>query len=142
MITPLPQHSPWNVSLTLTVRKHYFPNRTDADVLKHKQHCFDFLRQSLMCSGDVTIDHWFNYTWTEPSFAAGGEGKAGDDWMSMYTPEFKKLTPHQRMGHAGLLWDTTHQCRDYDALWQWVKERQLVDDAYMEEYGMDHEVLE
>jgi hypothetical protein len=117
--------------------KHYFPNKTEVEVRKHKQHCFDFLRQSIMCSGDVTLDHWFNYTWTEPSFAAGGGGKEGDDWMSMYTPEFKTLTGLQKNARAPLLWDTTHQCRDYDALWTWVKERQLVDDAYVKEFGRD-----
>lgn len=114
--------------------KHYFPNKTQPEVIKHKHHCLDFLRQSIMCSGDVTLDHWFNYTWTKPSFEPNGqtegEGKAGDDWMGMYTPEYKKMTPDERNSHAPLLWDTVHQCRDYDALYTWVKDRQLVDGAY------------
>ncbi len=121
--------------------KHYFPVKTDAEVREHKQHCFDFLRQSIMCSGDVTMDHWFNYTWTEPSFAAGGGGRAGDDWTAMFTPEYKRLSPKQRNEHAPLLWDTTHQCRDYDALWQWVKDRQLVDDAYIKEFGVNVDIF-
>ncbi|OIW25147.1 hypothetical protein CONLIGDRAFT_648198 [Coniochaeta ligniaria NRRL 30616] len=124
-----------------THSKHYFPNKSDDEVVKHKYHCFDYLRQSIMCSGDVTMDHWFNYTWTEPSFAAGGEGKAGDDWMAMLNPEYERLTPKQRHDHAPLLWDTTHFCRDYDALYQWVKDRQLVDDAYIKEFGIDEDIF-
>lgn len=94
-----------------------------------------------MCSGDVTMDHWFNYTWTDPSFAADGEGKDGDDWMAVFTPEYKRLTPEQRLNHAPLLWDTMHQCRDYDALWQWVKDRQLVDDAYIRHFGIEEDIF-
>lgn len=94
-----------------------------------------------MCSGDVTIDHWFNYTWISPSFAADGQGKEGDDWMGMYTDEYKRLTPEERNGKAPLLWDTTHQCRDYDSLWRWVKERELVDDAYKKEFGINVDIF-
>lgn len=90
-----------------------------------------------MCSGDVTIDHWFNYDWTTPSFAADGAAKEDDDWMSLYNDEYRRLTPKERNDNAPLLWDTTHQCRDFDALYQWVHDRQLVDDAYEKEFGTD-----
>lgn len=50
--------------------------------------------------------------------------------MGMYTQDYKKMTPKQRNEGAPLLWDTMHQCRDYDSLYSWVRDRQLVDEDY------------
>lgn len=98
-----------------------------------------------MCSGDVTIDHWFNYTFTNPSFdpadgSASGEA-LGLDWTQHYSAEYIALSPLERTTRAGLLWDTEHQCRDYDALWRWVEGRQLVNDAYVEEFNRTDDVF-
>ena len=87
-----------------------------------------------MCSGDVTVDHWFNYAFTEPSFdpfnASSSELTRGLDWTEQYTDAYKRLTPFERSEESVLMWDTEHQCRDYDALWSWVKERELYRDGY------------
>lgn len=92
-----------------------------------------------MCSGDVTIDHWFNYTFTEPSFdpynASAAEQAAGLDWTEHYSAEYRGLSAMDRTTRSGLLWDTEHRCRDYDALWKWVEDRQLVNAAYVEEFN-------
>jgi hypothetical protein len=97
----------------------------------HKQHCFDYLRQSIMCAGDVTLDHWFNYTWTSSSYKDSDNPNPSDDWMNMYTQNYRELDLRQRSRWADLMWDTTHQCRDYDSLYEWVKERQLWDEDYI-----------
>ena len=94
-----------------------------------------------MCSGDVTIDHYFDYSWTKPSFAPGAAGHEGVDWMSAYTPEYLALSPKNK-SHAPMQWDTLHQCRDYDALWKWAEERQLRDDDFISEFGDDLGVFE
>ncbi|KAB5543049.1 hypothetical protein GE09DRAFT_1191673 [Coniochaeta sp. 2T2.1] len=115
---------------------HYFPNQTVQKVREHKQHCLDYLRQSVMCSGDVTVDHWFNYTYTDPSFDPRlPEGEANlarrdVNWMDSYSEEYKKMTPWGRAKHAHVQWDTVHQCRDYDSLWRWVKKREMFDGVY------------
>lgn len=37
---------------------HYFPNETKRTITYHREHCLDHIRQSLMCSGDFTLDRW------------------------------------------------------------------------------------
>ncbi len=89
-----------------------------------------------MCSGDVTLDHWFNYTFTQPSFDPTLSQKPiGINWQDAWSPVYQDMTPKERSAAAPLMWDTEHQCRDYDALWRWVKERQLVDRTYVEEFN-------
>lgn len=95
-----------------------------------------------MCSGDVTLDHWFNYTFVDPSFnpANAETARSGLDWTEHYSDHFRSLTPRERSDRAPMMWDTEHQCRDYDALWQWVKDRELVDAAYVKEFNRTEEI--
>lgn len=53
--------------------------------LHHVAHCFDYIRQGILCAGDTTIE-----------------------------------------GHTGLGegWGSTHQCKDIEAIKQWVDDHQ------------------
>ena len=93
-----------------------------------------------MCSGDVTMDRYFNNSFIEPASSPKKADLARDtNWMDSYSGLYKSMTPQERMRSAPLMWDTVHQCRDYDALWAWVDEFQLVDQAFVDEYGTDRE---
>ncbi|KAF3768853.1 hypothetical protein M406DRAFT_327269 [Cryphonectria parasitica EP155] len=62
----------------------------------HEYHCIDYLRQSIMCAGDTTLDY--------------AEAHAGDG---------------RRTGFSGA--NSTHQCRDWDALVGWAVENRAGD---------------
>jgi hypothetical protein len=59
----------------------------------HISHCIDSIRQSLMCSSDISLIVW---RWNETA---------------------------QRMKVHG---DIAHSCRNFDAIRQWAKGRQLI----------------
>lgn len=63
----------------------------------HEYHCIDYIRQSIMCSADTTLD-------------------------------FAELQPDgRRKGFSGA--NSTHQCRDWDALTSWAVENRAGDKA-------------
>lgn len=63
----------------------------------HEYHCIDYLRQSIMCSADTTLD-------------------------------FAELQPDgRRKGFSGA--NSTHHCRDWDALTSWAFENRAGDKA-------------
>lgn len=56
----------------------------------HEYHCIDYIRQSIMCSGDMTLDY----------------AELHEDGT--------------RRGFSGA--NSTHQCRDWDAIVHWAEE--------------------
>ena len=86
-----------------------------------------------MCSGDVTLDHWFNYTFTEPSFdpALAQTPNPALNWQDALLPAYQEMTPAARAKASELQWDTVHQCRDYDTLRTWLEKYQMVDAVYL-----------
>jgi len=62
---------------------------------KHAQHCFDFIRQAILCAADTTLD---------PIDRVGTTGKKGQ-------------------GADGV--GTTHVCRDWEAVYDFVYENQM-----------------
>ncbi|KAI9744826.1 MAG: hypothetical protein M1818_001751 [Claussenomyces sp. TS43310] len=65
--------------------------------MEHVDHCLDSIRQSLMCSGDVTPLPW--------------------KWRKNDTDGTDLLVPEAHV---------THTCRDFDAIVQWAKDRHIV----------------
>ena len=60
----------------------------------HVLHCFDFIRQALMCYGDMTLEPWVDF-----------------DGVTLYS-----------RGSSG--WGTTHKCRNFEELKGWVEEQE------------------
>jgi hypothetical protein len=67
------------------------------DIHSHVGHCFDYIRQSLMCHADMTL---------EPFLESDG----------------RTLRPQ---GSSG--WGVPHICNDYDGLVEWVERHQDVE---------------
>lgn len=61
----------------------------------HVEHCFDYIRQTLMCHADLSLEH----RWHSPD-----EGPDNDSVNG---------------------WDVIHQCRDWDAVVEFVEENAL-----------------
>lgn len=57
--------------------------------LWHVSHCFDFVRQALMCRPDLTLE-----------------------WPVKVNGKFLVLG-----------WESTHQCKDWGAIWKYLKEQ-------------------
>ncbi|KAF2094940.1 hypothetical protein NA57DRAFT_15870, partial [Rhizodiscina lignyota] len=55
----------------------------------HASHCFDYLRQAIMCSGDMALE--------------------------------KAALKDQKPVRSVNGWGVTHQCRDWDAMFEWVE---------------------
>lgn len=69
---------------------HYFPNATSREILHHREHCLNHIRQSLMCSGDVALDRWYwdkedkhSYLLTDNKHVCRDFSKLSD-WVKKY----------------------------------------------------------
>ncbi|KAH7350825.1 hypothetical protein BKA65DRAFT_535923 [Rhexocercosporidium sp. MPI-PUGE-AT-0058] len=67
----------------------------------HEYHCIDYIRQSLLCAGDTTLDY--------------AEIRRGSDGVE------------RRRGFTGA--NSTHQCRDWDSIRAWAIENRSSDKA-------------
>ncbi|CZT05096.1 uncharacterized protein RAG0_11329 [Rhynchosporium agropyri] len=67
----------------------------------HEYHCIDYIRQAILCAGDTTLD-----------YAAIVKGSDGVE---------------RRLGFTGA--NSTHQCRDWDAIRDWAIEHRSGDKA-------------
>ncbi|OGM50716.1 hypothetical protein ABOM_000490 [Aspergillus bombycis] len=77
--------------------KNHSAHRHRDDHSDHTKHCIDYLRQSIMCASDATL---------EGSGVLGGDGnpvRAVDGWNS------------------------THQCRDWDSLYDFASRHRMLD---------------
>lgn len=75
--------------------------RPGAALEPHVTHCFDYIRQALMCYSDVTLEPWLDY-----------------DGLHL-----------TRDGSSG--WGVQHVCRPFDRLVEWTNENAPDDDAYV-----------
>ncbi|KAL5321891.1 hypothetical protein ACEPPN_009854 [Leptodophora sp. 'Broadleaf-Isolate-01'] len=67
----------------------------------HEYHCIDYIRQAIICAGDTTLDY--------------AEIVTGSDGVE------------RRLGFTGA--NSTHQCRDWDAIREWAVENRSGDKA-------------
>ncbi|KNG84912.1 hypothetical protein ANOM_006412 [Aspergillus nomiae NRRL 13137] len=61
----------------------------------HTKHCIDYLRQSIMCASDATLEG--------SGVLGGGRNRAVDGW------------------------NNTHQCRDWDSLYDFASRHRMLD---------------
>jgi hypothetical protein len=64
----------------------------------HINHCFEYIRQSIMCAGDVAL---------EGAATTFPPGESGED----------------RGGSDG--WDAKHVCKNYDQVYRYLEERTM-----------------
>lgn len=73
------------------------PNNPHGNKLgPHIEHCFDFLRQALMCHADLALEPWVE-----------------DDGVT-----------RKPKGSSG--WGTLHQCRNWNKVIEWVEDREFL----------------
>lgn len=77
----------------------YFYDLEQLTTEDHLLHCFDYLRLSIMCHADLALEG------SDPYHLAGSD----------------------RMGTLGL--GSTHVCRDWDALYDWVSSKESTSGA-------------
>jgi hypothetical protein len=99
--------------------------------LSAPDHCIDFLRQSIMCSADISLAYWWNKNYTYRD----------EHGIEHFTQEYLKKTPKERAYGTFLMWDVEHQCRDLDSITAWVEKHQLRDDAYIRAIVMKEDFL-
>jgi len=104
----------------------FFPNHSQEMVQFHKNHCFDMLRQSILCHADIAIMHWWNDTYSY----------IDDAGAFHLTDHYFELTPSQRAEGAFAKWDTPVQCRDLNPIHEWAKKHSMEDDKYAATVGM------
>ena len=78
------------------------------------------IRQSILCHGDVALLYWWNRNYSYVDEAG----------TKHYTEEYLQRSPDQRLTGAFAMWDTPVQCRDLDALNDFVQAHYLDDDKY------------
>ena len=80
----------------------------------HIAHCFDYVRQGIMCAGDMTIE--------SPNVPP-------DEWFEGISPELLR----EQFGDQKPVfvdgWGIKHQCRSYDEAKDWVSRNRAPDDA-------------
>lgn len=83
-------------------------------------HCFDAIRQAILCHGDISLIYWWdpNYTYID------------DDGTERYTEDYLNMTPMERQVRLHASWSSEVQCRDMNAINSWVKERMVDPDKY------------
>lgn len=79
-------------------------------------HCFDILRQSAMCSGDLSLVYWWNDTFYDRST----EGDGTLHHQHGYSEAYLSLPPVERTLNSYLKWDSRTQCRDIEVTHEWV----------------------
>ncbi|RDK42480.1 hypothetical protein M752DRAFT_266279 [Aspergillus phoenicis ATCC 13157] len=86
----------------------------------YSDHCFDAIRQAILCHGDISLIYWWdpNYTYID------------DDGIERYTEDYLKKSPRERQVGLHASWSSEVQCRDMDAINSWVKERMVDPDKY------------
>lgn len=88
----------------------FFPDDTKEDLEFHKNHCFDVLRQGLMCNADVSLIPWWNTTWSH----------IDKDGKKQYSQDYLSMTRMQRAKTSYVVWDLETKCIDMDALEDYV----------------------
>lgn len=69
-----------------------------------KDHCFDQIRQGIMCNGDVSMVYWWNSSF---SFT-------GDDEKKHYSEKYLSLQRTEAIASESFVfWDVETRCHDY-----------------------------
>lgn len=80
----------------------------------HTAHCFDYLRQSIMCAGDLTIESAVDFP---------------EKWLEGISEGIlrEKFGEHKPVLIDG--WGIKHQCRSFDEAWDWTFRNRVPDDS-------------
>lgn len=87
---------------------------------EYQDHCFDAIRQAILCHGDISVVYWWNRNYTY--IDEGGNRQ--------HSEEYLRRTPEERATGSFVTWDSQLQCRDMDAINAWAKANQVDDDKY------------
>ncbi|KAJ5497292.1 hypothetical protein N7463_009279 [Penicillium fimorum] len=98
----------------------YYPNASQHEILHHTNHCFDVLRQAILCHGDISLVYWWNQNYTH----------IDETGARHYTEEYLRRTPEERVTGSFVTWDSEVQCRDMHAINAWVKGNKIDDNDY------------
>ncbi|PGH34644.1 hypothetical protein GX50_02534 [[Emmonsia] crescens] len=93
----------------------FFSDETKEDIDFHKNHCFDLLRQSILCAGDVSMVYWWNrsYTYTDES---GHE---------QYSQRYLSMNNVEKARNSFAFWDVEARCHDSEAIYEWAEKHQV-----------------
>ncbi|CAD6593629.1 MAG: hypothetical protein ASARMPRED_007746 [Alectoria sarmentosa] len=81
---------------------------------EHTAHCFDYLRQGIMCAGDLTIESAVDLP---------------EKWLEGISKGIlrEKFGEHKPVLIDG--WGIKHQCRSFDEAWDWTFRNRVPDDS-------------
>ncbi|KUJ21341.1 uncharacterized protein LY89DRAFT_778900 [Mollisia scopiformis] len=99
-------------------REKFYPHVEEKKFLHHKNHCFDFLRQAIMCHGDVSMTYWWNVNYTVSNVDGNG-GEGHSEW-------FNSLSVDERATNGSTYWDIEHSCRLFEPIAEWVARYKLL----------------
>lgn len=80
----------------------------------HTAHCFDYVRQGIMCAGDLTIESAADFP---------------EKWLEGVSEDIirEKYGEHKPVLIDG--WGIKHQCRNFDEAWDWTLKNRVPDDS-------------
>ncbi|EGE82471.1 hypothetical protein RJZ56_005912 [Blastomyces dermatitidis] len=93
----------------------FFPGESKDDIDFHKNHCFDLLRQSILCAGDVSMVYWWNqsYTYTD------------ERGQEQYSQRYLSMSNVEKARHSFAYWDVEARCHDTDAIYEWAEKNKV-----------------
>lgn len=79
------------------------PNQVQDPIPDHVEHCFDYLRQSIMCAGDMTIEHALEPPLGEKRETTDGWGVKHQckDWNEIMNWTLEHKAKHDLKGILG-----------------------------------------
>ena len=80
----------------------------------HTAHCFDYVRQAIMCSGDLTIESAVDFP---------------EKWLAGISEDILR---EKYGGKKPVLvngWGIKHQCRNFDKARDWTSRNRVPDDS-------------
>ncbi|KAF7587224.1 hypothetical protein BBP40_007537 [Aspergillus hancockii] len=90
--------------------------------LTASDHCFDMIRQSILCHGDISLIYLWNKNYTY----------IDQDGQEKYTDEYLKMSPAERAVGTFAEWDVEVQCRDMASINAWVQEHRVDEQKYVD----------
>jgi len=97
-------------------REKFYPGIPDDRFYFHKNHCFDFLRQAIMCHGDVSMTYWWNKDYTSRQ----------SDGREVHSDWFNNLSLDDRATNSSVFWNIEHSCRMFEPIEAWVEKHPLL----------------
>ncbi|KAA8644989.1 uncharacterized protein ATNIH1004_009200 [Aspergillus tanneri] len=107
------------------IRKTFYKEKFYADedphmIEVHKNHCFDVIRQALMCHGDISLVYWWNDTYSY----------IDETGAKQYSDDYLHRNGEERMTGSRTHWNTDVQCRDISAINDWARQHKVNADKY------------